>query len=80
MRPHEKLDVWKKSIDIVVTQYRAKECVPKEEKFGLTSQLRRAAVSIPANIAEARDGSLRRSSHIFFRTPKAPRVRLKQNF
>ena len=52
MRPHEKLDVWKKSVDFVAAVYKATERFPKEERFGLTSQLRRAAVSIPANIAE----------------------------
>ena len=52
MRPHERLDVWKKSIDFVVALYKATERFPSEEKFGLTSQLRRAAVSIAANIAE----------------------------
>ena len=51
MRPHENLEVWKKSVDFVVSIYKATENFPKEEKFGLTSQLRRAAVSIPANIA-----------------------------
>lgn len=52
MRPHEKLDVWNKAIEFVVTIYQITESFPKEEKFGLTSQIRRAAVSIPANIAE----------------------------
>lgn len=52
MRPHERLDVWKKAVEFVVAVYRATESFPKDERFGLTSQLRRAAVSIPANIAE----------------------------
>ena len=52
MRTHENLDVWKKAIDFVVLIYRFTENFPSEEKFGLVSQLRRAAVSIPANIAE----------------------------
>lgn len=52
MRPHEKLDVWKKAIDFVVAVYEATEDFPKDERFGLISQLRWAAVSIPANIAE----------------------------
>jgi len=62
MRPHEKLDVWKKSIDFVVSLYKATEQFPKEEKFGLTSQLSRAAVSISANIAE---GAARKTAKEF---------------
>lgn len=52
MRPHEKLDVWKRAIEFVVAIYRMTETFPRDKKFGLTSQIRRAAVSVPANIAE----------------------------
>ena len=52
MRPHQKLDAWSKSVDLVVEIYRATERFPKEERYGLTSQIRRAAVSVPANVAE----------------------------
>ena len=62
MRPHEKLDVWKKAIDFVLSIYEATQSLPKDEKFGLTAQLRRAAVSIPANIAE---GAARKSTKEF---------------
>ncbi len=62
MRPHEKLDVWKRSVDFVVCVYKMTESFPREEKFGLTSQVRRAAVSISANIAE---GAARQSPKEF---------------
>lgn len=44
--------VWQKSMDVVVRCYKLTETFPSDEKFGLSSQLRRAAVSVPANIAE----------------------------
>ena len=52
MRPHQKLDLWRRAIEFVVSIYKTTEHFPKEEKFGLTSQLRRASVSIAANISE----------------------------
>ena len=52
MRPHQNLEAWLKGIDLVTDVYKGTERFPKEERYGLTSQIRRAAVSIPANIAE----------------------------
>ena len=49
---HKDLKVWKESIDFVTLLYKVTDSFPKSELYGLTSQLRRAAVSIPSNIAE----------------------------
>ena len=56
-RPHKNLDAWLKAIELTVETYRQTEQLPGDEKFGLISQMRRAAVSIASNIAEgaARD-------------------------
>lgn len=62
MRPHEQLDVWKKSVDFAVQVYTITDNFPKDERFGLISQIRRASVSIAANIAE---GAGRRSDKEF---------------
>jgi len=51
-RSYKDLIAWQKAMDLVTATYRATAAFPKEEQFGLTSQLRRAAVSIPSNIAE----------------------------
>jgi four helix bundle protein len=51
-RSYKDLVAWQKAMDLVTATYRATAHFPKEEQFGLTSQLRRAAVSIPSNIAE----------------------------
>lgn len=52
MQDFTKLEVWKKADNLAVAIYRETENFPDSEKYGLTSQLRRAAVSIPTNIAE----------------------------
>ena len=49
---YKNLIVWQKSIDLVLSVYRLTENFPREEVYGLTSQMRRASVSIPSNIAE----------------------------
>jgi four helix bundle protein len=51
-KPHHQLAVWQRSINLVKGIYQLTEEFPESEKFGLISQMRRAAVSIPSNIAE----------------------------
>ena len=51
-RTFQDLLVWQKAHQLVLSVYRITDSFPKNEMFGLTSQFRRAAVSIPANIAE----------------------------
>jgi four helix bundle protein len=59
LKSYRDLEVWKKSIDWAEGIYRASSGFPPEERYGLTSQMRRAAVSVAANIAEgaARTGT-----------------------
>ncbi len=52
LRSHCKLEAWKQAMDLARRIYKATEGFPSEERFGLTAQLRRSAVSIPSNIAE----------------------------
>ena len=52
MHRFEELQIWKKAMNVVENSYKATSNFPKEEKYGLTSQLRRSAVSIPSNISE----------------------------
>ena len=52
LKSYQDLEVWKKSIELVERIYRLSAHFPVEERFGLTSQIRRAAVSVAANIAE----------------------------
>ena len=52
MKPHQNLEAWKKSFFFVKSVYLITEKFPADERFGLTSQMRRSAVSIPSNIAE----------------------------
>jgi four helix bundle protein len=52
---YQDLEVWQKAMDLVVMCYKVTKNFPKSEAYGLASQLQRAAVSIPANIAEGRE-------------------------
>ena len=62
IRTHRDLIVWQKAMDLVAQVYEVSKAFPREELYGLTNQTRRAAVSIPANIAE---GQGRRSKKEF---------------
>jgi four helix bundle protein len=59
---HKNLDVWRKSLTFVTSIYDQTQSFPAEERYGLTNQLRRAAVSIPSNIAE---GAARQTNQEF---------------
>jgi four helix bundle protein len=52
MKPHKNLVAWQKGMNLVVAIYDVTRSFPKEETYGLVSQLRRASISVPSNIAE----------------------------
>jgi len=52
VRPHQNLDAWQQGMRLVKMPYVATQAFPGEERYGLTAQMRRAAVSIPSNLAE----------------------------
>lgn len=62
--PHESLKVWERSHELVLAVYKATEKFPEPERYGLAAQLRRAAVAIPANLAE---GNARHSLRDYLR-------------
>ena len=64
MRKHQELRVWQQTMDLVEHVYTLTKTFPDDEKFGLTSQMRRCAVSVPSNIAE---GAARGSTQEFIR-------------
>ena len=51
-KPHKRLKIWKAGMELVSMVYRLTQGFPSHEQYGLTGQIRRSAVSIPANIAE----------------------------
>jgi four helix bundle protein len=64
LKSHEDLDVWKLAIELADSAYDLGKSLPTDERYGLTSQIQRAAVSVAANIAE---GSARSSTRDFMR-------------
>jgi four helix bundle protein len=63
-RPHQRLEVWRDAMALVESIYRVTARFPQDERLGLTRQLRRAAVSVPSNIAQ---GAARRSTPEYLR-------------
>ena len=62
MKSHKDLDVWRLSMDLAVDVYEVTRTFPREEQFGMTSQMRRSANSVPMNISE---GAARQSDKEF---------------
>jgi len=62
---YRELIVWQKAMDLVILVYEITDNFPEEEKFGLISQMRRCAVSIPSNIAEGRRRGTRKDYRSF---------------
>ena len=63
VKQYSDLVAWQKAVDLVTEVYRITKNFPKEEVYGLTSQLRRAAVSVPSNIAEGQSRGSREFAH-----------------
>ena len=64
---HRDLEVWQKSVELVTKIYRASQSFPKHELYGLTQQLRKAAVSVPSNLAEGAARASRKEFIYFLR-------------
>ncbi len=65
VRSYKDLVAGQKSMDLATSVYRVSRGFPKEEIFGLVSQIRRAAVSVPGNIAEGQARTSKKESHYF---------------
>jgi len=72
---YRELKVWQRSMELVRDDYQVTKAFPKDETYGLTSQIRRAAVSVPSNIAE---GQSRHSHKEFMRFLSASRGSLSE--
>ena len=65
MRGYRDLIVWQKAMELVTSVYEATSAFPRHELYGLTGQIRRAAVSVPSNLAEGHGRASRREFHQF---------------
>jgi len=77
IRDFSQLVVWQKSHTLVLRVYKASKTFPSEEKFGITSQLRRAAVSVAANIAEGFEKRSKKNKINFYNIAQGSLAELK---
>ena len=77
MSSYQDLTVWQKSIEIVVKIYQLTQTFPKEETYGLCDQMRRAAVSIPSNIAEGQARNTQKDFSRFLNIAQGSRAELE---
>lgn len=76
-KSYRELVAWQKAMQLVTEIYRASKTFPIEERYGLTSQLRRAAVSVPSNIAEGQARFSSRDFHRFLGTARGSLVEIE---
>jgi four helix bundle protein len=74
---YTELRAWKQGVDLVLEVYRATQNFPKAELYGLTNQIRRAAVSVPSNIAEGKGRFSDREFALFLRHPRGSLLELE---
>jgi four helix bundle protein len=77
---YRNLVIWQKAIQLVVESYRISDALPSIERFGLVQQIRRAAVSIPANIAEGHGRSSMRDFSRFVSMARGSVTELETHF
>jgi four helix bundle protein len=71
------LIAWRKAMDLVTDVYRVTQAFPRDELYGLTNQLRRAAVSVPSNIAEGQARFSRKEFHHFLSQARGSLVEIE---
>jgi four helix bundle protein len=74
---YKDLRAWKQSVELVVETYRATQTFPRSELYGLTNQMRRAAVSVPSNIAEGKGRASDREFAHFLRQARGSLLELE---
>jgi hypothetical protein len=80
IRNYQDLIAWQKAMTLAEAVYRATGEMPVEERYGITSQMRRAAVSIPSNVAEGKGAAPTASFSTSFRLPTVPHESSKPKF